>query len=160
MPEEPKILRGYGALRTGRWSHFGCDYFITACLDRPQTGLTTEPLADILRVKLHELETSGHWHLRTFVLMPDHFHLLVTVGPDTELSEAMRLFKGPLTPLLRAQGLRWQKSFYDHRLRSVDELLPTFLYIFLNPYRENLFLSARNGHGTIAHRKTTNGSAR
>lgn len=135
---DAKIHRGYSALRVGRWSQTNSDYFITGCLQRPLTGLAAAPLADIVRAKLHELETAGHWRLRSYVLMPDHFHLLATLGPAADLSRAIRGFKGPLAPELRARGLRWQPSFYDHRLRSEDELLPTFLYIFLNPYRAHL----------------------
>jgi REP element-mobilizing transposase RayT len=70
--------------------------------------------------------------------MPDHFHFLITLGPHGDLAEAMRQFKGPLAPLLRKQGVRWQKSFYDHHLRDDDDRLPVFLYIFLNPYRADL----------------------
>jgi len=135
---EPIIHRGYGALRVGRWSQAGSDYFLTGCLQRPATGLTCEPLATAVQVRLHELETAGHWKLRTSVLMPDHFHLLVTLGPQGSLSEAVRAFKGPLAPALRQHGIGWQKNFYDHRLRADDEGLPTFLYIFMNPYRANM----------------------
>lgn len=92
---------------------------------------------------MREIEAYNVCHIRTLVLMPDHIHLLMTVGPKADLSEAMRLFKGPLTPLLRQQGLQWQESFYDHRLRATDELLPTFLYIFLNPYRSGLIAAGQ-----------------
>ncbi|MBI5770062.1 MAG: transposase [Verrucomicrobia bacterium] len=143
MNTEPKIYRGYGALRTGRWSQADADYFVTGCLQRPATGLTSEPLATMVQARLHELETSGYWKLRSSVLMPDHFHLLVTLGPQGNLSEAMRQFKGPLAPMLRKQGVSWQKNFYDHHLRNGDERLPTFLYIFLNPYRANLIPTGR-----------------
>lgn len=70
--------------------------------------------------------------------MPDHIHLLVTLGEKRGLSEAVRLFKGPLTPAVRNAQARWQPSFYDHRLRATEDLLPVFLYIFMNPYRANL----------------------
>jgi REP element-mobilizing transposase RayT len=70
--------------------------------------------------------------------MPDHLHLLVTLGGGAELSAAVRLFKGRLAPLLRDHTTRWQPSFYDHRLRADDDRLPVFLYIFLNPYRAEL----------------------
>jgi REP element-mobilizing transposase RayT len=116
----------------------GSDYFLTACLRRPLTGLTDEPLAELVQAQLQELETRNSWHVRTSVLMPDHFHLLVTLDIQSSLAEAIRLFKGPLTPVLRSRGLHWQENFYDHRLRSDAELLPTFLYIFLNPYRSGL----------------------
>jgi putative transposase len=135
---ELEIYRGYGALRIGRWSQTGDDYFLTGCLNRPHTGLTSDPLAGAVQAQLRELEVSDHWLVRTSVLMPDHLHLLVTLRQRGSLSATMRLFKGPLTPKLRKHGLRWQENFYDHRLRSIEELWPTFLYIFLNPYRAGL----------------------
>jgi putative transposase len=135
---EPSIHRGYGALRIGRWSQSNADYFLTGCLNRPLTGLATPPLTDLVRARLHELETQGYWRLRTYVLMPDHFHLLVTLGSNDELSEVVRRFKGSLTPALRRQGLAWQKSFYDRRLRTDADVFPVFLYVFLNPYQARL----------------------
>src|SRR2546426_479523 len=105
LPKEPKVYRGTAAPQRGGWSQIGSDYFLTGCLDRPLSGLTIEPLAGTVCAKLHELETAGYWHLRTFVLMPDHFHLLATLGPRGDLSEAVRLFKGPLTPTLREHDL-------------------------------------------------------
>ena len=138
MAAGPEIHRGYSALRRGRCTMRGADYFITGCLKRPLVGLTEVSLATLIHARLHKLETSGHWHVRTSVLMPDHFHLLVTLDVQRSLSEVVRLFKGSLTPALRRDNLRWQENFYDHRLRSTEELLPTFLYIFLNPYRAGL----------------------
>eukprot|EP01035_Chromulina_nebulosa_P055090 gene55090-75485_t len=70
--------------------------------------------------------------------MPDHFHAVVTLGPTTDLSAALRLFKGQLTPILHRHSLRWQKNFYDHRLRATEELLPTYLYVILNPNQAKL----------------------
>jgi REP element-mobilizing transposase RayT len=87
---------------------------------------------------MRDVEKLGHWAVRSSVLMPDHLHIVITLGMDGRLAECIRCFKGSLSPLLRAHGLRWQEGFYDHRLRSEDELLPTFLYVFLNPYRAKL----------------------
>lgn len=87
---------------------------------------------------MRRLESAQVWGLRTAVVMPDHLHLLVTLGNATDLSSAIRLFKGRLTPLLRKHGAAWQQNFFDHRLRPDEELLPVYLYIFLNPYRKGL----------------------
>ena len=138
MPTGPEIHRGYSALRRWRCTMRGPDYFITGCLDRPLTGLNHASLAPLIQARLHQMEMQGCWHVRSSVLMPDHFHLLVTLTAQSSLPEGVRLFKGPLIPVLRKHGLHWQKNFYDHRLGSADELLPTFLYIFLNPYRADL----------------------
>ncbi|MDB6113889.1 MAG: Transposase like protein, partial [Lacunisphaera sp.] len=86
----------------------------------------------------HQLETEGVWKVRCIVIMPDHLHLVVALGENRSLSAGVRLFKGRLTPALRNTGAQWQAGFYDHRVRTADDLLPIFLYIFLNPYRANL----------------------
>ncbi|HVU25320.1 MAG TPA: transposase [Opitutus sp.] len=126
------------ALHVVRSSQAGANYFVTGCLQRPSTGLTSVAIAGALQAKPHALDLSGHWRLRTFVIMPDHFHLLFILGEAASLSTVLRRFKGPLTPVLRAHRLRWQENFYDHRLHAGEELLPVFLYIFLNPYRAGL----------------------
>ena len=59
----------------------------------------------------------------------------------------MRLFKGRLSPELRARGLCWQEGFYDHRIREPSDLLPVFLYIFLNPYRAALIKQSERWPG-------------
>ncbi len=72
------------------------------------------------------------------VVMPDHIHLLVRLTPGASLSTAVRLFKGRTAAVLRATGLKWQKGYYDHRLRSEEPVKPVFDYIFLNPFRAGL----------------------
>lgn len=84
------------------------------------------------------LESEGHWVVRTWVVMPDHVHVLFTLGTDSELAKVMRLFKGRLSPRLRAHRLAWQDGYYEHHLRPDEDRLPVFLYIFLNPYRAGL----------------------
>ena len=34
--------------------------------------------------------------------------------------------------------MKWQEGFYEHRLRKTEDLLPVFLYVYLNPYRAGL----------------------
>ncbi len=85
-----------------------------------------------------QLDSEAVWHLRTTVVMPDHIHLLVSLGDTAELTGAVRLFKGRLAPVLRRSALSWQKAYFDHRLRPDEDVLPLFLYIFLNPYRARL----------------------
>ncbi len=138
MASEREIHRGYGALRQGRWSQRGRDYFLTICLRRPLCGLTDDPIADRILAESARLENEGFWHVRTSVIMPDHVHFLATLMGAASLSDTVRPFKGHLSPVLRTAKLQWQPGFYDHCIRSGDDLLPVFLYIFLNPYRANL----------------------
>lgn len=130
--------RGHEALRRGRWSAPGAEYFLTICTNDRQPGLTEPSLVAAIFDAAHRLTADGMWQLRTGTLMPDHLHLLVTLGSNDDLAAAVRLFKGRLSPALRAAGLRWERGYFDHRMRANEDRLPVFLYVFLNPYRAKL----------------------
>lgn len=134
----PDPRKGYGALRKGRHSSPEADYFLTVCLQRPSSVLTEEEVSQRCLMELRRLEKEQTMTLRCAVIMPDHLHLLITLGHTTSLSSIIRFFKGRLTPLLRRHGASWQQSFYDHCLHPEEDRLPVFLYIFLNPYRKKL----------------------
>jgi REP element-mobilizing transposase RayT len=139
--------RGHEALRRGRWSKSGADYFLTLCTHDRQHGLTEMESATAILTQAYELVAENIWRVRTVVIMPDHLHLLISLGEAIELSSAVRLFKGWLAPALRRAGLRWQRAYFDHRLRPEEDPLPVFLYIFLNPYRANLVQSNQTWPG-------------
>jgi len=74
--------------------------------------------------------------------MPDHLHLLLLGEEKSDLIAFMRDFKQAsafrCNALLSWQGPFWQKSYYDHVLRSTDDLPPIHRYILENPVREGL----------------------
>ncbi len=138
-PESPPPPKpGYSALRRHRWSSPGSDYFVTVNLQRPVSGLVSPALLAVLESQRTTLESTHHWRVRTWVVMPDHLHVTFTLGANSTLAEVLRLFKGRLTPALRSSHLAWQEGYYDHFMRPDEDRLPVFLYIFLNPYRANL----------------------
>jgi REP element-mobilizing transposase RayT len=129
---------GYNALRWGRYSKAGSDYFLTLNLRRPASGLERANTTASVKSECSSMEREGLWTVRTATVMPDHMHLLVTLGDSGGISAAIRLLKGRIVPILRTTGLRWQSGFYDRLLREGDDRLPVFLYVFLNPYRAGL----------------------
>jgi putative transposase len=129
---------GYAALRKGRFSAPGRTYFLTACTQVRRPGLTAPHLTEALVSEARQLEATDVWRLRCTVVMPDHWHGLITLGHTVTLGQAMRLFKGRTTPALRRAGLAWQPAYFDHHLRDDEPLAPVFRYIFLNPYRKEL----------------------
>ena len=131
--------RGQAALRHGRFSQANASYFITLCTLNRVSGLAEPVLFDGLLNLLLALEKNGVLHVRCLTLMPDHLHMVIRLGEPKTLSEALRLFKGRASVLLRAHGLAWQRGgYYDHRLRPDEPVGPVFRYIFLNPYRKQL----------------------
>ena len=129
---------GHEALRRGRWSMPGAEYFLTLCTRDRKAGLTEESVLSAILAEASRLNAEGIWNLRTLVVLPDHVHLLVMVSESTDLTAAVRLLKGRLAPRLRKSDLLWQQAYFDRRMRSQEDCLPVFLYIFLNPYRANL----------------------
>ncbi len=138
---------GYAALQRFRDSKPWAAYFITTNLWHRGRGLEGAELTGRVMEEWRRIESSGGWTMRSAVVMPDHVHLLVEMGPLGSLAESMRLFKGRLSRDLRRHELRWQEGFYEHRIRESEDLLPVFLYIFLNPYRAGLLTEAETWPG-------------
>ena len=67
--------------------------------------------------------------------MPDHVHTLLTFPSGKDMSAIVASWKGYQAKHL---GIRWQGNYFDHRIRSRDELEEKSAYIRLNPVRRNL----------------------
>lgn len=137
--------KGHEALRRGRLSLDGASYFLTLCVESQQSGLEHESIASALLEQASD--PACGWALRTMVVMPNHAHLVIGLQPGRTLAEAVRLFKGRTSVVLRKKDRKWQRGYYDHRLRVQDDLLPIFLYVFLNPYRAGLVTAGQSWPG-------------
>jgi REP element-mobilizing transposase RayT len=73
------------------------------------------------------------------VLMPDHFHAIVAFPPYEEISRVIRDWKIYTS---RETRVKWQRSFFDHRLRGDESLDQKATYILENPVRARLVGSA------------------
>ena len=72
--------------------------------------------------------------------MPDHVHLLLQIG-EMPLPAFVQAWKSRCYRLRRARGTAdtfWQRSFYDHALRSEEDLRRAAEYILANPIRKGL----------------------
>ncbi len=90
------------------------------------------PLLDSL---LHYAE-HGKWHVLLALLMPDHLHGIFSFPRTGQPMEA--LFRDWKRYTARKLGIQWQEGFFDHRLRSDDEVTAKFHYIRSNPVVKGL----------------------
>lgn len=78
----------------------------------------------------------------TYCLMPDHIHFLISPQVDgISVLTFTYQFKGKTTNLswdFGWQGKLWQPRFYDHVVRSDENLLAIAEYILANPVRKGL----------------------
>ena len=85
--------------------------------------------------------------LLAWVLMPDHFHLLVELGPASTLAGMMKSLKSlSALEVGRATGVKgvWQRGYHDHALRTSEGVRGAARYLVANPIRAGLVDSVAN----------------
>jgi putative transposase len=101
-------------------------------------------MAELFINVLYHYREQRKYLLHEFVVMPNHFHLLLT--PGETLERAMQLIKGAFSfrakKELRVGSDIWQTSFYDRRVRDMREYEKMRLYIHHNPVGTGLIEGA------------------
>jgi len=91
---------------------------------------------------LQQNRKKGRFLLYEFVVMPDHFHLMITPAPDVPLEKAVQFIKGGFSFRAKKElGFAWwvwQESFTNHRIRDAADYERHRDYIHQNPVRKNL----------------------
>ncbi len=113
-------------------------------LDTTRIGpvyLRQDKIAGMIRDHLQSLVAEGLCSLDTYVIMPNHVHVLWT--PHIRLSDLMHRTKGATArwanKLLGRVGKPfWQEEYFDRLVRSADECRRIRNYIELNPVKAGL----------------------
>ena len=112
-------------------------YFITICCQhrgRPQ--LTNPELAGPLLDTVKLRHERFVWFAHIFLLMPDHVHALLSFPPSRNtVQQTVTLWKRWTA---RQMGIKWQRDFFEHRLRSDESWREKADYILANPVRKGL----------------------
>jgi REP element-mobilizing transposase RayT len=137
-------------------------------LDHAKSGptfLQQPEVAELVITALHDGERRfERYKLHSFVIMPNHVHLLVTPRVES------RKWLGPLKGFTGHEAIRmlglhkvpfWQDESYDHLIRSDEECQRVKRYIEWNPVKAGLaalpekfpFSSATPGGSPAAGRK-------
>jgi len=115
-------------------------YFITACTFQKRNILQSNRMARLFVEVLFHYRCQNKYRLHEFVLMPDHLHLLIT--PEESLERAMQLIKGGFSYRARKElnfsREIWQPSYYDRRVRDLQEYVSFREYIRRNPVKKGL----------------------
>jgi putative transposase len=121
-------------------------YFITTDTYLQKSLFQTEHMCQLFIDVLYHYRQQGKYELQEFVLMPDHFHLLITPCVDVTLEKGLQFIKGGFSfrakKELGFQGEIWQTSFHDHRVRDAKEYQAYRVYIHENPVKRGLVARA------------------
>ena len=160
LPQRKRMrLNGYD------YSSSGC-YFVTICT---HNGLLLfgdgENLSLLGKTADNEIQKiSEHYtdvKIDNYIVMPNHIHMMITIGCDTlkndedtitdeilgklshsRLETIVGLFKSGVTREIHKMcpdiTKIWQKSFYDHIIKNEKDYNETWDYIDANPIRWKL----------------------
>ncbi|MBM7122326.1 transposase [Dyella kyungheensis] len=131
---------GHRALRAGRASVPGCAYLLTTVTAYRRPLFKDHHLARSVCRCIHEAKHWGDASLLCWVLMPDHWHGLVTLGHRDSLSTVMNRFKAATAKQIRCihPQVVWGTGFHDRALRREDDVRSVARYIVANPLRAGL----------------------
>jgi putative transposase len=116
-------------------------YFLTLCTRDRIPYFRSPRIARWLLENLLQIAAQQSFSLRGYCLMPDHLHILLQGdSPSSDLRGFVKTFKHKTTFHFRIKTGKtlWQISFFDHILRTAEDLSKTAEYILSNPVRAGL----------------------
>lgn len=117
-------------------------FFITSVTHQRHCLLQSDRMARLLIDVLQDNRRKGRFLLHEFVVMPNHFHLLITPAPDVPLEKALQFIKGGFSYRVKKElNLNfavWQAGFTNHRVRDPNDYAQHRSYIHLNPVKAGL----------------------
>ncbi|MBU2101948.1 MAG: transposase [bacterium] len=82
--------------------------------------------------------------LYEYILMPDHYHIIISPAKDKNISNVMHHCNGMFAKLFNRKsgnkGQVFQHGFYDHGIRDLRDYQIKAQYIHMNPVRAGLAL--------------------
>lgn len=117
-------------------------YFVTSRTWNSRPLFRKPEVAQILLEQLFDCRTRGFYKLHPFVIMPDHFHALLTPSDESSLEKTMQMIKGGSSHSIKRQlqyeSPVWQQGFHDRWIRDAREYRERVSYILSNPVAANL----------------------
>ena len=113
-------------------------FFITSVTAQRRTLFQTTAAADLLLDVFLHYRAQGKYQLHDLVIMPDHFHALITPAMEISLERTVQFIKGGFSFRLKSRFPVWQASFTNHRIRDAEDFERHREYIRMNPVRAGL----------------------
>jgi REP element-mobilizing transposase RayT len=119
---------------------------VTICTDNKEQIFDSEINAKIVIEELLKAAEHVRFRILCYCLMPDHLHMIVSPGESAlTLSKFLNIFKGRTTAAFRERNdLKkiWQRSAFDHVVRTEENLKAIIEYIRNNPVRKGIVENA------------------
>jgi putative transposase len=129
--------------------------FVTSSISGKRNILQSDHSATSFVRVLYDYRAQRKFRLHEFVVMPDHFHVLITVECDLTIERAAQFIKGGFAfragRELAFHAPVWQKGFSEVRILDHRAFLQTSEYIRNNPVARHLAADAAQYPFSSAH---------
>jgi putative transposase len=113
-------------------------YLVTAVTAQRRRLFQVIANAELFQRTMLDYRSQGRFLLHAFVIMPDHFHALITPAPDVSLEKAMQFIKGGFSFRLKSKLDVWMRSFNESQIMDKEKFLNCVRYLEENPVRRGL----------------------
>ena len=113
-------------------------FFITSSIADKRNLLQSDRSAQLFIRLLYEYRRQGKFRLHEFVVMPDHFHVLLTIDAGMTIERAVQFIKGGFSFRLRSKFEVWQCGFAKQRVEDARAYRSHVSYLHGNPVRARL----------------------
>jgi putative transposase len=117
-------------------------FFVTTKTSMGRRLLQSERNASLFIEVLRSYVAAKKFQVHDFVVMPDHVHILLTVGAEVSIERAMQLIKGDYSYRLKTEagyaGEVWQHGFSEVRVDDQRSRQMHHEYIARNPVKAGL----------------------
>jgi putative transposase len=117
-------------------------FFVTSSVAGKRNLLQSDRSAQLFIEVLYHYRSQHKYRLHGFVVMPDHFHALITVGEEISIERAVQFIKGGFAFRAGKElGFRppvWERGFSEVRIYGPEALSRVREYIEQNPVKRRL----------------------
>jgi putative transposase len=113
-------------------------YLVTAVTAQRRSLFQVTATAELLQRTIRDYRGQGKFLLHAFVIMPDHFHALITPALDVSLEKAVQFIKGGFSFRLKSKHDIWERSFNESQVSTEEKFNNCVRYIEENPVRRGL----------------------
>jgi len=103
-------------------------------------------MAGLFIATLFHYRDLGEYKLHAFVVMRDHFHVLLTIEGTRSIERVVQKIKGGFSYRARVElgfsGEIWHRGFTDKRIWDPDQFVSARQYIHDNPVRKGIVPAA------------------
>jgi putative transposase len=121
-------------------------YFVTSNTVFCKMIFTSANMAELFIRVCDDNRAKKRIEIHEFVLMPDHFHMILTPASDVSLEKAVQFLKGGFSFRAKKEpGYLhevWHKSFNEHQISDWNDYEKHRQYIFRNPVKRGLVKAA------------------